>query len=67
MIICSISKLTIAAGSSPSWSTGVFIRNSPPSLSRVTFHKSAMPPLCNSSSTRNPSMTVPISSLTFAT
>ena len=27
MIICSISKLTIAAGSSPSYITGVFIRN----------------------------------------
>ena len=44
MIICSISKLTMAAGSVPSPIRGTFMSIGALSLSRVTRHSIAMPP-----------------------
>ncbi len=44
MIICSISKLTIAAGSVPSPILGTFIRIGVVMPGRVTRHTVAMPP-----------------------
>ena len=44
MIICSISKLTIAAGSVPSPMRGTFISIGVVTPGRVTRHTAAMPP-----------------------
>jgi hypothetical protein len=43
-IICSISKETMAAGSSPSETRGIFINKGVARSARVTLHSVAMPP-----------------------
>ena len=58
-IICSISKLTIAAGSIPSSVFGTFIRRGSSTPGRVTTLRVDMPPWWMSSPTSNPSIVVP--------
>src|SRR3974377_50096 len=57
-IICSISKLTIAAGSAPSPRYGTFINMGTSMPGLVTRQMVAMPPLCTRSSTWKPSISV---------
>src|SRR6185369_2669400 len=70
MIICSTSKPTIAAGSSPPRTRGTFISSggSPTTATRrLTCQSVAMPPRCATASRRKPSTTSPTSSEAGAT
>jgi len=58
-IICSISKLTMAAGSSPSDISGTFISIGVSLSGQVTLHNVAMPPRWTHSPIVKPSMTAP--------
>jgi hypothetical protein len=58
-IICSISKLTMAAGSSPSDVSGIFISSGTAMSRRLTLHNVAMPPLWTHSPMVKPSITAP--------
>ena len=58
-IICSISKLTMAAGSSPSDISGTFISIGVSLSGQVTLHSVAMPPRWTHSPIVKPSMTAP--------
>src|SRR3974390_3629964 len=57
-IICSLAKLTIAAGSAPSPRYGTFINMGTSMPGLVTRQMVAMPPLCTRSSTWKPSISV---------
>jgi hypothetical protein len=58
-IICSISKLTVAAGSSPSEVSGTFISSGTSMPGWVTLHSVAMPPVWARSPMVKPSTTAP--------
>jgi hypothetical protein len=59
-IICSISKLTMAAGSSPSDIRGIFISSGTLMPGWLTLHSVAMPPRCTHSPIVKPSSTAPV-------
>ena len=66
MIICSISKLTMAAGSAPSPRTGTFIKSGKSMPGFETLQSLAIPPLWINPSITKPSKMLPGSRPGFA-